>query len=164
MSRETRRWWQRPVPEVKNAISYVRTVVSGTFYRVSDMRNDSCWSTIETVINTMDALERDSQIATALDYYATDSTLINTKGQVIWASPIDNNTSQAADIVNELFKRWDVHALARDHIRELAKLGNFPQFHPLTPPKTTQKPHYTPQEKPHHKTKTAQNTKNQQIQ
>ena len=124
MSKETRRWWQRLMPEVKDAVSYVRNVVSGTFYRVSDMRNDSCWSTIETVINTMDALERDSQIATALDYYATDSTLINTKGQVIWASPVDNSTSQAADIVNELFKRWDVHALARDHIRELAKLGN----------------------------------------
>lgn len=124
MSRETRRWWRRLVPENQTIGSYIRQVVAGTFYRISDMRNDSCWATIESMIDTMEALARDSQIATALDYYATDATLVNTKGQVIWASPIDKNKSQAADIVNELFKRWDVHSVARDHIRELATLGN----------------------------------------
>lgn len=123
MGKAKRRWWRNLVPEIK-PISYLRQLMSGTFYRVSDMRNDSCWSTVETVINTMEALASDSQIATALAYYATDATLTNSKGQVIWASPVDNETAQAAEIVNELFKRWNVDTYARDHILELAKLGN----------------------------------------
>lgn len=123
MSRQKKRWWERLVPEVP-VVSYIRKVVAGTFYRLSDIRNDSCWSSIETVINTMEALANDSQISTALSYYATDSTIANSKGQVIWASPVENQTREAADIVNELFKRWEVHKYARDHILELAKLGN----------------------------------------
>ena len=123
MSREKKRWWERLLPEIP-VTSYLRKVVSGTFYRISDIRNDSCWSSIETVINTMEALANDSQISTALSYYATDSTIANSKGQVIWASPVEKATDEAAEIVNELFKRWEVHKYARDHMLELAKLGN----------------------------------------
>ena len=137
MGKEKRRWWRNLVPEIK-PVAYLRQVMSGTFYRISDMRNDSCWSTIETVINTMEALATDSQIATALSYYATDATLTNSKGQVIWASPKDKQTAEAADIVNELFKRWDVDMYARDHILELAKVGNLyiPTSHYYRDPST----------------------------
>ena len=58
MSRETRRWWRRLVPENQTIGSYIRQVVAGTFYRISDMRNDSCWATIESMIDTMEALAR----------------------------------------------------------------------------------------------------------
>lgn len=137
MGKEKRRWWRNLVPKIK-PVAYLRQVMSGTFYRISDMRNDSCWSTIETVINTMEALATDSQIGTALSYYATDATLTNSKGQVIWASPKDKQTAEAADIVNELFKRWDVDMYARDHILELAKVGNLyiPTSHYYRDPST----------------------------
>ena len=34
----------------------------------------------------MRALARDSQISTALSYYATDATTTNTAGEIIWAT------------------------------------------------------------------------------
>lgn len=39
----------------------------------------------------MRALANDSQVATALSYYATDATIPNSDGQIIWAVPIDKN-------------------------------------------------------------------------
>ena len=72
----------------------------------------------------MRALARDSQISTALSYYATDATVTNSDGNIIWATPIDDNSDDVANIINELFRRWNVNAYARDHILELATIGN----------------------------------------
>ena len=95
--------------------------IAGTLYRISDSYSNSSVSDIKTQIDTMRALARDSQIGTALSYYATDGTLPNTKGQIIWAT---SEVPQVADVVNALFKRWDINQYARDHILELATVGN----------------------------------------
>ena len=57
-------------------------------------------------------------------YYATDATIPNSDGQIIWAVPIDKKSKDAADIVNDLFNRWNINSYARDHILELATVGN----------------------------------------
>lgn len=72
----------------------------------------------------MRALARDSQINTALSYYATDATTTNTSGQIIWATANDRSKSDVADVINKLFERWDINRYARDHILELATIGN----------------------------------------
>jgi hypothetical protein len=73
----------------------------------------------------MRALARDSQISTALSYYATDATVANTSGQIIWATPHDpDDLPEVAEIINDLFKKWDLNTYARDHILELATMGN----------------------------------------
>lgn len=105
-------------------MSWLRSVVTGSLYRVSDVRGDSSFSDIRTQIDTMRALARDSQISTALSYYATDATTCNTAGKIIWATPVDKQNSEVADIVNALFDRWNVTQYARDHILELATIGN----------------------------------------
>lgn len=104
--------------------SWLRSIVFGSLYRVSDIRTDSSVSDIKTQIDTMRALANDSQINTALNYYATDATTTNGSGQIIWATSTDENYSQVAEIVNDLFKRWKVVNYARDHILELATIGN----------------------------------------
>ena len=91
---------------------------------MSDIRGNSDFADIQTQINTMRAVARDSQISTALSYYATDATTMNTAGQIIWATSVDDRSSEVAEIVNELFKRWNVNNYARDHILELATIGN----------------------------------------
>lgn len=103
---------------------WLQSVVTGSLYRLSDIRSNSDFQTIKTQIQTMRALAQDSQIATALSYYATDATVTNQEGNVIWADPIDDNSKEVANIVNDLLKRWDVNAYARDHILELATVGN----------------------------------------
>lgn len=105
-------------------VSYLRGIVAGSLYRVSDIRGSTSFQDIQTQINTMRALARDSQISTALSYYATDATLTNSMGEVIWATPVDPKDKNTAEIVNQLFKRWNVTAYARDHILELATIGN----------------------------------------
>lgn len=118
------RWWfQRLLPTPKK-VSYLRNVVTGSFYRVSDIRGNSSLADIKTQIDTMRALAADSQISTALSYYATDATTPNTSGQILWASSTDAKFKDAANIVNELIKRWNINAYARDHILELATIGN----------------------------------------
>ena len=72
----------------------------------------------------MRALARDSQVATALSYYATDATVTNSDGQIIWAVPVDKNKKEVAEVINALFKRWEINSYARDHILELATIGN----------------------------------------
>lgn len=104
--------------------SWLQSVVTGSLYRLSDIRGDSDFQTIKTQIQTMRALAQDSQISTALSYYATDATVTNQDGNVIWADPVDENSKDVAQIVNDLLKRWDVNAYARDHILELATVGN----------------------------------------
>ncbi len=104
--------------------SYIRDIATGSLYRVSDVRGESSFATIRTQIDTMRALAQDSQVSTALSFYATDATLTNTEGQVIWATPVDDGDSQAAEIVNTAFRRWNINAYVRDHILELATIGN----------------------------------------
>ena len=104
--------------------SYLRSVVAGSFYKMSDLRGNTSLADIQTQINTMRALARDSQVSTALSYYATDATTVNTNGEIIWATAVDDKCKEAAEIVNQLFKRWKLNAYARDHILELATIGN----------------------------------------
>lgn len=107
-----------------DAISFLRGIVSGTLYKVSDIRGATSLKDIQTQIDTMRALARDSQISTALSYYATDATTTNSTGQIIWATAKDKNNKEVADIINALFTRWNVNTYARDHILELATIGN----------------------------------------
>ena len=101
---ESRRPWyrwlfrQRDLEEKKQNSSWLRSLVSGSLYRVSDIRGVSSFSDIKTLIDTMRALATDSQINTALNYYATDATTTNSSGQIIWATPSDPKYQEVADI------------------------------------------------------------------
>lgn len=117
-------WVQKLLPVRRHRKSYLRDIVTGSMYRISDMRGNSSLADIKTQIDTMRALARDSQISTALAYYATDATTTNTDGNIIWAVPLDKNHKEAANVINACFKRWDINSLARDHILELATIGN----------------------------------------
>lgn len=123
MARQNR-WLDRFLPKQSKKTSYLRDVVSGSLYRVSDMKADSSLTDIKTQIDTMRALATDSQISTALSYYATDATVPNSNGDVIWATAIDEKHKETARVVNSLLKRWGVSNYARDHILELATIGN----------------------------------------
>ena len=121
------KWIDRLVPKRYQAAqinSYLRNLVTGSLYRMSDMRGETSVADIKTQIDTMRALARDSQISTALSYYATDATTTNTAGQIIWATAIDDKHKQVAEVVNGLFERWNINVYARDHILELATIGN----------------------------------------
>lgn len=118
------KWLKKLMPSDKNNKSWLRNVVAGSLYRISDIRSNTSFSDIKTQIDTMRALARDSQISTALSYYATDATTTNTDGKIIWAVPISKQREDVAEIVNKLFTRWDVNSYARDHILELATIGN----------------------------------------
>ena len=120
------RWLDRLFGPTKSRLpSRLRSTVcvGGTFYKISDLRGASDIEDIRTQINVMRALARDSQISTALSYYATDATTPNTSGDVIWATAIDEQNQKVADIINQCFKRWKVNDYARDHILELATVG-----------------------------------------
>ena len=126
---DNNRWYnfifrQRDKSDRNSGSSWLRSIVSGSLYRVSDIRGISSFSDIKTQIDTMRALANDSQINTALNYYATDATTTNSSGQIIWATPSEPKYAEVSKIVNELFKRWDVISYARDHILELATIGN----------------------------------------
>ena len=110
-----------PKPHV---LSYLRSVIGGSFYRVSDLKGETVLSDIKTQIDTMRALANDSQISTALSYYATDATTPNSSGDIIWATATDKKYNEVADIINALFRKWSVNLYARDHILELATIGN----------------------------------------
>ena len=118
------KWLDRLIPRDDKQPSWVRTVVAGSMYRMSDIRGNSSFADIKTQIDTMRALARDSQISTALSYYATDATTVNTAGRIIWATAKDENQGDVAEVINALFTRWKVDAYARDHILELATIGN----------------------------------------
>ena len=112
-------------PKTGPTLSRLRSTVcvGGTFYKVSDLRGNSDIEDIRTQINVMRALARDSQVSTALSYYATDATTPSTSGDVIWATAIDPKYNNVAEIINDCFKRWKVNDYARDHILELATIG-----------------------------------------
>lgn len=119
-------WYERLfAPRKQPILSRLRSTVAvgGTFYKVSDLRGASDIEDIRTQINVMRALAQDSQISTALNYYATDATTANSSGDIIWATAIDDEHKNVADIINQCFKRWKVNDYARDHILELATIG-----------------------------------------
>ena len=123
------KWLDKLIPHrstLSTKPSWLRSLVTGSLYRVSDIRGNTSFADIKTQIDTMRALARDSQISTALSYYATDATTTNTAGEIIWATGIDasKTATDAAEIINTLFKRWQVSKYARDHILELATIGN----------------------------------------
>lgn len=110
--------------QLKQQPSFIRSLIAGGLYKMSDLRADSSLADIKTQIDTMRALARDSQISTALSYYATDATTTNSSGQIIWATPVDDDHKDVADIINAKLKQWKVNTYARDHILELATIGN----------------------------------------
>lgn len=112
-------WSFTKKPAVKP--SFLRYITSGSFLRTSDIRNSSVVADIRAKIETMRALAEDSQIKTALSYYATDSTTSNSAGQIIWAT---SEIKEIGDIINSLFKKWNLNMYVRDHILELATVGN----------------------------------------
>ena len=109
----------------KRPMSWIRAI-SGSLSGIANPRQSVSFTTIQNRINTMRALATDSQIATALSYFATDATLMNSAGQIIWATSIegDKSSQEAAEIINALFTRWKINNYARDHILELATYGN----------------------------------------
>lgn len=104
-----------------NFTSYLKYMATGSFYKISDVRSSESSITIKNQIDIMRALVKDSQIDTALSYYATDATLTNSAGQIIWAT---SDNKDIAETINQLFKKWNVNTYARDHILELATVGN----------------------------------------
>ena len=120
-------WYERLFTPKKPKISRLRSTVAvgGSIYRISDLRTNSDIEDIRTQILVMRALARDSQVSTALAYYATDATTPNTAGDIIWATAIEPKYQQVADIVNECFKRWNINNYVGDHIIELITVGQF---------------------------------------
>lgn len=113
-----------PKEDAQSNLSWLRALTTGSLYKISDIRKDQTLADIHTQIDTMRALARDSQISTALSYYATDATTVNTKGQVIWATAKEGCTTAGAEVANDLFVKWKVNSYVRDHILELATIGN----------------------------------------
>lgn len=115
-----RKSWRRADQEARKP-SFLRRLISGTLFRASDLKQGSDLATIRSKIDMMRALAKDSQIATAISFYATDATLTNSSGQIIWAT---SDSAQVAEAINDLFKRLKINRYARDHIVELATIGN----------------------------------------
>ena len=116
-----KRLW-KGIQAPKQKQSFLRYVVSGGLRRSSGFSGDSDVSDIHNLIQAMRNLANDSQISTALSYYATDSTIPNSSGDVIWATAKDPTLAR---IINELFKKLKVNNYARDHILEIATIGNY---------------------------------------
>lgn len=118
--RRLRKKWKRQDRDERRP-SFLRRLVSGTFFRPSDLKQSSDLATIRSKIDMMRALAKDSQIATAISYYATDATQVNSAGQIIWAT---SEKEEIANVINDLFKRLKVNRYVRDHIVELTTIGN----------------------------------------
>lgn len=103
--------------------SYLQNISTGSLFKVSDFRIETSYQDIKTKIDCMRSLAEDSQVSTALGFYATDSTLTNGLGQIIWATS-DETNKECADIINSCFDRWEINSYAREHILELATIGN----------------------------------------
>ena len=105
--------------------SRLRSFAAGSFYKISDLKSGTDYGDIKTLIERMRALAKDSQVATALAYYATDATIPNSSNQIIWATPVDEDAPKdIGEVINALFKRWKVNSYARAHVLELATIGN----------------------------------------
>lgn len=119
------KWYDKIFPvKQKRKTSFLRQFLAGSFFKVSDIKNEDSYSDIKTLIEIMRSLAKDSQVATALSYYATDATTQNSSGDIIWASADESGKKDPPEIINSLFKRWNVNNYARDHILELATVGN----------------------------------------
>ena len=120
-------WYNKLFKPKQTQASRLRSTVAvgGTIYRISDLRTNSDIEDIRTQIMVMRSLARDSQISTALSYYATDATTPNTAGDIIWATALEPKYQQVADLVNDCFRRWKVNNYVGDHILELATIGQF---------------------------------------
>ena len=120
-------WYERLFRSKQQKVSRLRSTVAvgGSIYRISDLRTNSDIEDIRTQILVMRALARDSQVSTALSYYATDATTPNTAGDIIWATALEPKYQQVADIVNECFRRWNINSYVGDHIIELITVGQF---------------------------------------
>lgn len=121
------KWFEKfAVPKKKNnkIVSFLRSMTTGSFYRVSDLHVNDDFADIRNLIRGMRELAKDSQVSTALSYYATDATTPNTNGDIIWATEGDDGNKEAVEIINALFKRWQINKYVRDHILELATIGN----------------------------------------
>lgn len=105
-------------------LSRLRAIAAGSFYKVSDLKSGTDYADIKTLIDKMRALAKDSQVSTALSYYATDATLTNSANQIIWATPVKDGPKDIAQVIDALFKRWKINSYARSHILELATIGN----------------------------------------
>ena len=114
----------RKNPYMFNTTSYLRSLVTGSYYKLSDLRGVDSVQSIKTQVDTMRALAEDSQVSTALSYYATDATTPNSNNQIIWATNLEGSKTDVAQIINAKFKQWDVNTYALDHILELATIGN----------------------------------------
>lgn len=104
--------------------SFLRFVASGKAVDTRNLNGRTSVTDIHQKIQSMRALAQDAQIGTALSYYATDSTLANSAGQVLWATPTNPEDKRISDIVNKLLDKWRVNRYARDHILEIATVGN----------------------------------------
>ena len=120
-------WLDRLFSPKPPKVSRLRSTVAigGSIYKVSDLRSNSDIEDIRSQINVMRALARDSQISTALSYYATDATTPNTAGDIIWATAVEPKYQQVANVVNDCFKRWNINNYVGDHIIELITMGQF---------------------------------------
>ena len=118
-------WFQRLFTPQKPRISRLRSsvAVGGSIYKISDLRTNTDIEDIRTQIQVMRALARDSQVSTAISYYATDATTPNTAGDIIWATATEPKFQKVADIVNECFKRWNINNYVGEHIVELITVG-----------------------------------------
>ncbi len=119
-----KKWYDKILRTRKPEKSWVQSVVSGPLFRTSDLVRSNTSESIRTVIDTMRALATDSQVGTALSFYATDATTVNSQGQILWATPNDPKDADVAETINVLLRRLKVNDYARDHILELATVGN----------------------------------------
>ena len=87
----------------KRPMSWVRAIPS-SLSGIANPRQSANITSIQNRINTMRTLATDSQIATALSYFATDATLMNSAGQIIWATAKEGEGEEAADIINKLLE------------------------------------------------------------
>lgn len=108
-------------PKNANRPSFLRFLTTGSFHKISDVRNNSMFADIESKVTAMRELAQDSQISTVLSYYATDCTVANSSGRIIWAT---SETESLAKAINAHFDRWKINNYVRDHILELATIGN----------------------------------------
>ena len=120
-------WYDRLFKPKQQRTSRLRSTIAvgGSIYKISDLRTNSDIEDIRTQILVMRALARDSQVSTALSYYATDATTPNTAGDIIWATAPEPKYQKVADIINDCFKRWNINNYVGDHIIELITIGQF---------------------------------------
>lgn len=120
-------WYERLFKPKQPKVSRLRSTIAvgGSIYRISDLRSNSDIEDIRTQILVMRALARDSQVSTALSYYATDATTPNTSGDIIWATATEPMYQKVADLINQCFKRWNINNYIGDHIIELITVGQF---------------------------------------